>query len=127
MDKKCDFCGNIFSAKRNDAMFCSTKCKMASRRGTVLSPEQHELSTRAAKSGLPPLDEVDRTRAFTEEEMQKIRQLSHKEWLAYMERPNSAKVMTYEERLKHYVSANFPVVKYYSTNGGGSGSLAPPK
>lgn len=127
MDKKCDYCGNIFVAKRLTARFCSDKCKMASKRQAILSPQQQEISGRAARLGLPSLEKVDRTKAFSEEDMQKIRQLPRDEWLAYMDRPNSAQAMTYEERLKHYTAANFPVIKYYSSGGGGGGSLLPPK
>jgi hypothetical protein len=71
---------------------------------------------------LPKLDEVDLTRAFTPAEQAQVNQLSRNERLQYMERHNSAKTMSDEERAKHYVSANYPEVKY-----GPSWTLSPPR
>lgn len=38
---------------------------------------------------------------------------------------NSAETKTQEEIEAHYTLANFPLVKYYSLNGGGSGAYSP--
>ena len=38
---------------------------------------------------------------------------------------NSAQTRTQEEIEAHYTLANFPPVKYYSQNGGGSGAYSP--
>lgn len=108
MDKQCEFCGKLFLAKRSTARYCSDLCKVSASRGKAPKEVEVELKELPTKIGLPPLEEVDRTRAFTPEEMELVRKLSHDLWIAYMERPNSATTMTYEERIKHYVSANYP-------------------
>lgn len=69
------------------------------------------------------LNNIDRTRAFTEEEMEEVRKLPREQWLAAMARPESAGTMTQEEREKHYQSKNFPEVRY----GPGKGTVSPPK
>jgi len=40
--------------------------------------------------------------------MELVRKLPRELWIAYMSRPNAAKVMTMEERIKHYKSSNYP-------------------
>lgn len=42
-------------------------------------------------------------------------------------KPNSAETMTQAEIEAHYTLENFPPIKYYSSGGGGQGSLTPPK
>ena len=61
---------------------------------------------------LPPLDKVDRTRAFTQVEQEAVNKLPRDKRLAYMRRPESGEAMSDEERAKHYVNKNYPEVKY---------------
>lgn len=75
---------------------------------------------------LPQLEDVDRTRAFTNEEQEQIDKLPSAKRLAYMARPNSTKTMSKEERMKHYQSKNYPQIKYHGSGGGGAGSTNPP-
>lgn len=112
MDKRCQYCDKVFAAKRSGAMYCSDRCRVYSSRGTPIDEYLAEQKAEVDKLGLPPLEEVDRTRAFTPEEMELVRKLPRDLWLAYMERPNSAKVMSMEERRKHYVSSNYPPQEY---------------
>lgn len=116
MDKQCEFCGKLFSAQRKTAKYCSDICKVSASRGKAPKEVELELKEKPVRLGLPPLEEVDRTRAFTSEEMELVRKLPRELWIAYMERPNSAKTMEKSERLKHYVSSNYPDgdAKYYS-------------
>ena len=111
-DKQCDYCGKVFAPLRRDARFCSAVCKTNSARGKTPSEAAKDLLEKPVKLGLPPLSEVDRTRAFNDEEMELVRQLPRELWLAYMDRPNSAKEMSKEDRLRHYVSKNYPVSEY---------------
>lgn len=115
MDKKCDYCGTLFAPKRVDAKFCSDNCRKYASKGKPLDEYIAEEQAKVASivsSGLPELDKVDRTRAFTDAEMELVRKLPRELWIAYMERPNSAITMTKEERLKHYVSKNYPTTEY---------------
>lgn len=68
------------------------------------------------------LKNIDRSRAFTDAEQEEVNKLPREQWYAAMARPNSAETMTLEERLKHYQSKNFPVIKY-----GPAWTLTPPK
>lgn len=65
------------------------------------------------------LENIDRTRAFTEEEMIEVRKLPRDQWIAAMARPNP---MSEEENMKHYKSSNYPELRY----GTGKGTLTPP-
>lgn len=70
-------------------------------------------------STLPPLDQVDRTKAFTDEQYEELKTLPSELRLKYMARPNSK--MSQADVERHYKSSNYPEVKY-----GPSGSLTPP-
>ena len=65
---------------------------------------------------LPQLEDVDRTRAFTDEEQEQVNKLPSKLRLAYMRRPNSMKKMSKEDRMKHYQSSNYPKITYGTSN-----------
>lgn len=73
------------------------------------------------------IDEVDRTKAFTPDVQEQVNKLPREQRYAYMRRPNSTENMDQTEIEKHYQSQNYPEHKYYSSGGGGSGSLTPPK
>ena len=73
------------------------------------------------------LKNIDRTRAFTEKEQEVVNKLPYQEHMRAMSRPNSMATMSREDREKHYQSKNFPTVKYHSANGGGAGTITPPK
>ena len=72
-------------------------------------------------------DEVDRTKAFTPDMQEQVNKLPREQRYSYMARPNSKVNMPQDEIEKHYQSQNYPEHKYYSSGGGGSGSLTPPK
>lgn len=61
-------------------------------------------------STLPPLDQVDRTKAFTPEQYEELRQLPSAERYAYMRR--DAAKMSQKDREIHYQSQNFPKLMY---------------
>lgn len=65
------------------------------------------------------LQDVDRTRAFTPDEQSYVDTLPREARLEYMRRPSN---MPQAEVEKHYVSKNYPEVKY-----GPSWTLTPPK
>ena len=108
VDKQCEFCGKVYQPKRVTSKFCSPNCKVNHSRGKAPKEADEELKELPKHLGLPPLGEVDRTRAFTDDEMELVRKLPVELWIAYMERPDSAQSMTKEERLKHYTSSNYP-------------------
>lgn len=68
------------------------------------------------------LDNIDRTRAFTDAEQEEVNKLPTDQWYKAMARPNSAETMSQAEIEKHYQSKNYPVIKY-----GPGWTLTPPK
>jgi len=108
IDKQCEYCGKVYQPKRTTSKFCSTNCKVNASRGKAPKEAEEEVKELPKHLGLPPLKEVDRTRAFTNEEMELVRKLPRELWLAYMERPNAVETMTMQERIKHYRSGNYP-------------------
>jgi hypothetical protein len=72
------------------------------------------------------VDEVDRTKAFDPTTQEEINKMPSNERYRLMARPNSKVNMAQEEIEKHYKSSNYPVIKYHSSGGGGSGTISPP-
>lgn len=70
---------------------------------------------------LPPLDKVDRTKAFTDDQYEELKTLPSRTRMAYMARPKSK--MSQADVEKHYKSSNYPEFKYYQGN---TGTLTPP-
>lgn len=75
-------------------------------------------------SSLPPLDQVNRTKAFTPEQYEELKKLPSAQRLAYMRR--EAHKMSQADINKHYRNENYPEFRYHSYSGGGVGSPTPP-
>ena len=67
----------------------------------------------------------DYTRANTDKANEKVGQIEPGQAKSDNDWTNSAQTRTQEEIEAHYTLANFPPVKYYSQNGGGSGAYSP--
>jgi hypothetical protein len=75
---------------------------------------------------LPPVDHVDKTKPYTDEQYALIAKLPDEDKREYM-RDFQSQGWSQVDIERHYQSAHYPVIKYYSSGGGGSGSLTPPK
>lgn len=101
MDKKCIICNNQFFAKRTDAKFCSASCRVKYSRQVTDDPVMLVLDTKDQPTG--DLNGVD-AEGFP---------LDHTKF-------------TQEQVEAYYTLERFPSNnRYYSLNGGGSGSVSP--
>lgn len=121
----CNYCGKEYEPRRKSSLYCSDKCRIYAKRA-----DQKEFEAKPEKEKLSHLEEllgfrIDRTKAFTPEQQEKVNNLPRHLRYAAMARSNLSEVMTQEEIEKHYKSSNYPEVKYYSAGGGGAGSLTP--
>lgn len=103
MDKRCTVCDKVYFAKRSTSKFCSATCRKAYSRDIRDDPEIGVKSEKCSDCFLE-LGVVCN---------------KHNPWF------NSAETKTQAEIEEHYSLKNFPRVKYYSQNGGGSGALSP--
>lgn len=118
MLRTCLNCGKEFETKRSDAKFDTANCRVTygrkQQKGFDSKPVEEKLSAIEEKLGF----KIDRTRAFTEEEMEKVRKLPRFEWIWAMHRPDSWETMSETERLKHYQSQNYPETRYQGKSWG---------
>lgn len=75
---------------------------------------------------LPPPAEVDKTKPYTDEQYALIEKLPDHVKADYMYGFKS-EGWSQADIERHYRSIYFPVIKYYSSGGGGTGTLTPPK
>jgi hypothetical protein len=75
---------------------------------------------------LPAADQIDKTKPYTDEQYAIIAKLPDEAKREYMT-GFSPQGWSQEDIERHYRSVHYPVIKYYSSGGGGSGSLTPPK
>lgn len=124
-NKTCDYCGKEYQAKRKTSKFCSDKCRIYKMRDKNREFEEKKEADKLSEVEKRLGFKVDRTRAFTDEEMEKVRGLPRLMWLKAMERPISSETMTQAEIEKHYRNINYPEVTYHSSGGGGKGVKDP--
>lgn len=98
----CNNCGKPINGDK----WCSDKCRMAYKRtfGKAAEPEH------LPEQKLPEHEQIQAERTNPNKP---------EDWR------NSAETKTKAEIEAHYSSANFPVPKYHSVNGGGAGSYSP--
>lgn len=75
---------------------------------------------------LPPAEQVDKTKPYTDEQYAIIAKLPDDAKHEYMTGFTSSDWAQVDIE-RHYRSTHYPVIKYYSSGGGGGGSLTPPK
>jgi hypothetical protein len=121
----CNYCGEEYEAKRKSSLFCSTVCRVNAGRDKTKEfealPVEKQFDQVEQRVGFA----IDRTRAFTDEEQEKVNKLPRAMRYLAMARPDSGSTMSQAEIEKHYQSSNYPALKYHSSGGGGAGSSLP--
>lgn len=76
---------------------------------------------------LPPVEQIDKTKPYTDEQYAVIAKLPDEAKRAYMRGFTKTALWPQEDIERHYRQEHFPVIKYYSSGGGGTGTLTPPR
>lgn len=69
---------------------------------------------------------IDKTKPMSDEQYNELKKMSDKQKRQIIYGFDSRK-WSQKDIMRHYLAAHFPVVKYFSSGGGGVGSLTPPK
>lgn len=75
---------------------------------------------------LPPATEVDKTKPYTDEQYKLIAKLPDNIKRDYMHGFNPSG-WSQKDIERHYQSQYYPKVTYHSANGGGAGTISPPR